>query len=407
MTKTLLRNCNIIDVETGNIAESRDVLITDGKIVDIGALGVVAESNVIDVRGRFVMPGLCDAHLHATHPTMKLQQAATWSPLYQAVLAVPLLRDILLRGFTTVRDCGGAEFGLAKAIVEEHIVGPRLLYCGKALSQTGGHGDLRESTNTSYTYNIWTPEIGRICDGITEVRRAARDEIRRGAHHIKIMAAGGIASFTDPINFDQFAADEIKAIVEVAQSADIYVSAHAYTARSIARAVTNGVRSIEHGNFLDDATAQLIVERNAFLVPTLIVLEKMNERGPKFGMDPRAQAKIQSVWKSGTQCLDVAKRNGVKLVFGTDLGGELLPFQNEEFRLRSDSVTALEQVQSATINAAELFQMSDQIGQVKVGYDADLLVLEANPLDSINVLCDPERNFTMIMKGGKIYKSTL
>ncbi len=405
--RLVIENARILDVVSGSVEAEQNICIEGRRIVDIGSNVSLSNAQVIDVRGRYVMPGLCDAHVHAAWPVMRLTEYMKWSPYYTALRSAPMLRDMLMRGFTTVRDCGGAEFGLARAVEENLIPGPRLLYCGKALSQTGGHGDARLGSEMGEPENIWTPGLGRICDGVTEVRKAARDEIRRGAHHIKIMANGGIATYTDPVTNTQFSEEEIRAAVDEAKAAGKYVSAHCYTAEGIARALRNGVRSIEHGNFIDDETAKLLVEKNAFLVPTLIVLKVMSENGLASGMDPVIHAKIDSVWKEGAKNLEVAKRNGVKMVYATDLAGPLFKYQNEEFHVRSAVLGAAEQIRGATSYAAELFQMEGEIGVVRQNALADLLVLDGNPLEDIDHLRTPETSMRVIMKEGIVFKNTL
>ncbi|TIT84693.1 MAG: amidohydrolase family protein, partial [Mesorhizobium sp.] len=204
-----------------------------------------------------------------------------------------------------------------------YIRGPRILFSGKALSQTGGHGDMRGAGEIEFDSHYYVPSLGRVVDGVDAVRKAARDEIRRGAHQIKLMVGGGIASYTDPVTFAQFSGEEIRAAVEEAENAERYVMAHAYTARCIRHAVTNGVRSVEHGNFLDDDTARLMVERGAYLVPTLSAYITMWEEGLSIGMPAELHAKIKYVLDVGSASLEVAYRRGVKMAYGTDLIGPL------------------------------------------------------------------------------------
>ncbi|MFF0952792.1 amidohydrolase family protein [Rhizobium leguminosarum] len=407
MTPTLLRNASILDVDAGTLLEERDVLISDGKIADIGETRLaVADANVIDVKGKVLMPGLCDAHVHVIVPINSFLQLTKWSPFYTALRAMPILEGMLMRGFTTVRDAGGADFGLARAVEEKLIPSPRILYSGKAISQTGGHGDMRGVGETEFDSHYYVPSLGRIADGVDAVRLAARDEIRRGASQVKLMVGGGIASYTDPIHFVQFSGEEIRAAVEEAENAGKYVMAHAYTARCIQHAVKNGVRSIEHGNFLDDETAMMMKERNAVLVPTLVAYTTMWEEGLEIGMPAELHAKIKYVLDIGTNQLEVAQRHGVKMVYGTDLIGPIHRHQSMEFKIRGEVLPAIEVIRSATSYAAELFQMEDQIGKVKTGFRADLLVVDGNPLEDLNALQDPSK-LSLIMKDGAIYRNVL
>lgn len=405
---TIFENARVLDVEAGKLLDERQVLVRDGKIVEIGQPKVIGiADNRVDLRGKTLMPGLCDAHVHVIVPMNSFKLLTTWSPFYTAIRAMPILNGMLMRGFTTVRDCGGADFGLAKAVEEKLIPGPRILFSGKALSQTGGHGDMRGPGETLYDDHPGVPALGRICDGVAAVRKAARDELRRGAHQVKIMAGGGIASYTDPVTNDQFSLEEIRAAVEEAEACGKYVVAHAYTARSVTRCVQSGVRSIEHGNFLDDAAAKLMVERNAIFVPTLVALDAMAREGLEVGMPAELYAKIKFVWDEGVNCLEVAKRNGVTMVYGTDLIGPLHQYQTDEFRIRSAVLSNLELIRSATLYAADLFQMNGQIGVVSEGARADLIVVDGNPLEDLELLQHQGRHIPLIMKDGDIYKNEI
>lgn len=407
MSRTLLKNASILDVDAGTLLGERDVLIDGGKIAEIGETKVRdPDANVIDAKGKVLMPGLCDAHVHVIVPINSFLQLTKWSPFYTALRAMPILEGMLMRGFTTVRDAGGADFGLARAVEEKLIPSPRILYSGKAISQTGGHGDMRGVGETEFDSHYYVPSLGRVADGVDAVRLAARDEIRRGASQVKLMVGGGIASYTDPIHFVQFSGEEIRAAVEEAENAGKYVMAHAYTARCIQHAVKNGVRSIEHGNFLDDETAVLMKERNAILVPTLVAYTTMWEEGLEIGMPPELHAKIKFVLDIGSKQLEVAQRHGVKMVYGTDLIGPIHRHQSMEFKIRGEVLTAIEVIRSATSYAAELFQMQDQIGKVQTGFRADLLVVDGNPLEDLALLQDPSK-LSLIMKDGDIYRNVL
>ncbi|WP_119254992.1 metal-dependent hydrolase family protein [Shinella zoogloeoides] len=407
MSRTLFKNASILDVDAGTLLEERDVLVDEGRISEIGEPRLTAsDANVIDVKGKVLMPGLCDAHVHVIVPINSFLQLTKWSPFYTALRAMPILEGMLMRGFTTVRDAGGADFGLARAVEEKLIPSPRILYSGKAISQTGGHGDMRGVGETEFDSHYYVPSLGRVADGVDAVRLAARDEIRRGASQVKLMVGGGIASYTDPIHFVQFSGEEIRAAVEEAENAGKYVMAHAYTARCIQHAVRNGVRSIEHGNFLDDETAMLMKERNAILVPTLVAYTTMWEEGLEIGMPPELHAKIKYVLDIGSNQLEVARRHGVKMVYGTDLIGPIHRHQSMEFKIRGEVLPAIEVIRSATSYAAELFKMEDQIGRVRAGLRADLLVVDGNPLEDLGLLQDPSK-LSMIMKDGDIYRNVM
>lgn len=399
----VLENANVVDVDGGTILADRHLVLEDGLIREVGESRVagLADARRIDVAGGFVTPGLIDCHVHATAYTANLGELPRQSPMYVAARAAIVLKAMLKRGFTTVRDVGGADFGLARAVEEGFFQGPRLLYGGKALSPTGGHGDHRgmgtDTEDTAYAL----VSLGRRCDGLDAVRLAARDEIRRGAHHIKIMANGGISSPTDRITSDQFSEAEIAAIVDEAEMADLYVVSHTYTARSVARAVRNGVRSIEHANLLDEETAALMKKHGAYMTPTLSVLRAIADVGAKAGFPTDRIAKVHAVLDSGIKAVEIAQRAGIPIAYGTDLVGPMQDRQLDEFRLRADVVSPLDLLRSATVVAARLVRLDREIGQVQPGYRADLNILAANPLEK-GVLEDFASHHRQVIKAGAI-----
>jgi|UPI00003A38F5 imidazolonepropionase-like amidohydrolase len=407
MTKLLLKNANILDVVAGRLIGEHDVLIADGRIREIDHGLSHNSARQIDLAGRTLMPGLCDAHVHAAAPMNSFAELECLSPSYVAIRSAKVLEGMLLRGFTTVRDGGGADFGLARAVDEGFVTGPRLLYCGKALSQTGGHGDMRQPGQLARDAHPYVPGLGQICDGVDAVRRAVREEIRRGAHHIKLMVGGGIASPSDPIDQDQFSKEEILAAVEEAECANRYVMVHSYANRSVARAVQCGARSIEHANFLDDKTAQIIREHQAHVVPTLAIFHVMVKEGLEIGISPRVHAINKHVLEHGMRALEVARRNQVSLAYGTDLSGQLHIHQSVEFSLRAEVFSPADLLRQATVNAAELFRMADRIGKVAVGFEADLIGIDGDPLERIGVLQEQGRHIDLIIKGGSVIKAQL
>ena len=247
----------------------------------------------------------------------------------------------------------------------------------------------------------------RLCDGVTEVRRACREEIRKGAHHIKLMVSGGVASPTDRIDSTQFSEDEIRAAVEEAEAANLYVMVHAYTARAINRALRCGVRSIEHGNLLDESSIELFLETGAFLVPTLSTYQALADEGIAGGLPEEVYDKIFQVLDAGKQALELAYNNHVKLAFGTDLLGDMHRRQLDEFKIRGEIIPPIDVLRSATCYAADLLQQTGKLGEIIPGAFADLLVLDDNPLENLNIMTEPQTNLRMIMKEGKIHKNTL
>lgn len=404
--KTLtLKSANLMDVDAGELVGARNVHIEGGLIREISQ-GAVSKGDVeIDLDGQVLMPGLCDAHVHVTASTASFPQLQKWPQSYATARATQVLDGMLMRGFTTVRDCGGADFGLVRAIDEGWIRGPRVLHCGNAISQTCGHSDMRD-VHDNLDIDPHGPGIGRLADGVSAMRHACRDELRKGARFIKIMGSGGISSPTDHIENTQFSLDELTASVEEAEANRTYVAAHLYTAKSIVRALQCGVTSIEHGNLADDAALQMIKDRGAYLVPTMVTHEVLGEEGIEAGFPPELQAKVYDVIDAGHETHAKAHSMALKMVFGTDLLGPMHVHQLREFKIRSKFQNPLELIQSATIMAAQLFRMENQIGRVEVGYSADLLALNANPLDDISVLTNPEDHLQLVVKQGAICRST-
>jgi imidazolonepropionase-like amidohydrolase len=396
----LLRNARLLDPAEGSYVEG-DIRCADGRIVEIGTGLTAPDVRTEDVRGAVVLPGLIDAHVHVTALTADLSSLPSLAPSYVAAHSARIMGQMLDRGFTTVRDVAGADHGLADAQAEGLVRGPRLLFCGRALSQTGGHGDGRPRGTNRHDDHPCCAGLGRIADGVDAVRTAARDELRKGAHHIKVMASGGVASPTDRIDSTQYALEELRAIVEEAEAANRYVAAHAYTARAVNRALEVGIRSIEHGNLLDDRSVELFRERNAFLVPTLVTYWALKEEGREFGLPESSWRKVDEVLGAGLAALERAARGGVELVYGTDLLGGMHRHQKHEFRLRAEVQQPLDIIRSATSVAAELVNMPGEIGTLRPGAHADLLVLDGDPLTDIGVLVEPE-HLRHVVQGGAI-----
>ncbi|MEU6714350.1 amidohydrolase family protein [Nonomuraea sp. NPDC046802] len=395
----LLRNALLLDMSSGQYAEG-DLRCADGRIVEHGpGLRAPDDTRVIDVAGAPVMPGLIDAHVHVTASTANLGSLGSMSPSYVAAHSARIMGEMLERGFTTVRDASGADFGLADAQAEGLIRGPRLLFCGKGLSQTGGHADFRGRGEHLRDDHPCCAGVGRVADGVDAVRLAARDELRKGAHHIKVMASGGVASPTDRIDSTQYSMDELRAIVEEATAANRYVAAHAYTARAANRALEAGVRSIEHGNLIDDSSVELFLRHEAFLVPTLVTYWALKEEGLAFGLPEASWRKVDAVLDAGLVALERAARAGVRLAYGTDLLGGMHRHQSHEFRLRAEVQRPIEVLRSATTGAAELVGRAGELGTLAVGAHADLLVLDGDPLRDVGVLAEPGRIRHVVQAG--------
>jgi imidazolonepropionase-like amidohydrolase len=323
--------------------------------------------------------------------------------------AIGILRGMLMRGFTTVRDLGGADFGIQQAIKDGTIAGPRLVICGKGFSQTGGHSDFRGR------YDIRPTEwlagklgaLGRVVDGVDDLRRAIREELKGGSQFIKLMTNGGVASPTDPVNFLGFSRDELRVAVEEAEMAQTYVAGHLYTSASIKRALECGVRSVEHASLVDEETAKLIAAHSAVAVPTLIIFEGLKREGAELGLPPASVAKIDDVRLYGQRSLEVLRKAGVVMGYGTDLLGPLHRLQSEEFLLRGEVLPAHEVIRSATSDAARVLRMEGKIGCIAPGAFADLVVVNGNPLQNLSLLTNQGQHMPVIVKGGEIVKNTL
>ncbi|KAJ5354989.1 uncharacterized protein N7496_012201 [Penicillium cataractarum] len=403
-------NATIIDPVEGQLIPNATVRISGGKIAQIDTTGSetvkegVDNSDIIDLSGKYLCPGLIDCHVHiAVTPGEADLRAYNDMTERISLLRQPhVLKTMLERGFTSIRDCGGASLAMKEAIEEGVVPGPRLFIAGFALSQTGGHGDMRARHDDKLCCGGSISGISRIVDGPAECYKFARDELRQGADFIKIMGGGGVASPTDRIEHVQFSDEEIKAIVTVANNAGTYVTSHSYTPQAIQQAINLGVRGIEHGNLIDLETAQLMAEKKAFLTPTLIahVMSKQMNFLP-----PDGAAKNDEVLEKGLRAMKMAVDVGVTVCFGTDLLGPMHFAQSKEFTVRSKVLTPIQILRSATTNAARLLMQEDRLGQVREGFASDLLILNANPLEDITILDRSEQSILGVVKDGRVMTS--
>ncbi|WP_258194896.1 amidohydrolase family protein [Paraburkholderia sp. BL18I3N2] len=357
----------------------------------------------VDLRGRTLLPGLIDAHVHVTATVPDFFKLSLMPQSLITAQSKTILEAMLHRGYTTVRDAGGADSGLVQAIEEGHLVGPRLYIAGRAITQTGGHGDPRPAffSNMNCVCCGSVGLLGCIADGVPEVRRAVREQLRNGAHHIKVMAGGGISTPNDPLDGTQFSIEELTAIVEEAAAARTYVMAHAYSPEAIMRAVRCGVRSIEHGNLLDAESARLMAEHGVYLVPTLATYAAVAKVGKNLGWSPAMLEKAERVMDRGIEALRIARDAGVKIALGSDLLGQMHESQYNELVLRQAAMPPSEVLRSATYVNAELMNQSSRLGIIAEGAQADLLVMDGNPVEDLSAFLD-ERNLLMVMKAGKL-----
>jgi imidazolonepropionase-like amidohydrolase len=403
MTDVLYDRAALLDPVAGTVTAGQRVLVRGEEVAAVGSDVEAPEgARVVDLAGRTLMPGLIDCHVHVNAHSADLSSMGDQSPAYVAAKTVIELRETLHRGFTTVRDTGGADFGIHDAVAEGLVDGPRIHYGGKALSQTGGHDDMRPPGRRVRDDHPCCPDMGVVCDGVDEVRKAAREQLRTGAHHVKIMLSGGVASPTDRIDSTQFAIEEIRAIVEEAEAANRYIAGHAYTARAINRGLAAGVRSIEHGNLLDESSVELFLEHDAFLVPTLVTYRRMAVEGAEYGLPEGSLRKNTLVLDAGLRALELAHGAGVNVCYGSDLLGGMRRHQLEEFRIRGTVLPAADVVRSATVTAARLLGEEGRIGQIVPGALADMLVVDGNPLEDLAVLTDPASRLKLVVQGGEV-----
>lgn len=413
MTAVLFKNAALLDPLQPELQEGFHVLVEDGKIKEVSDRPLSASSaQVIDVAGKTLMPGLIDLHAHVMATQLNLSSQGVLPDALVMMRAVPIMAAMLRRGFTTVRDAGGAGWGLKCAVEEGTVAGPRLFISGRAISQTGGHGDPRPRSDHLRPMSFCgccfrAGDIGRVADGIEDVRKAVRQELQMGADQIKMMASGGVASPTDPIASFGYSEDEIRVIVEEAAGRQTYVMAHSYTADAIERAVRLGVRTIEHGNLVDERVARIMAEKGAYVVPTLVTYEALANEGADYGLPPDSVAKIATVRTAGLHSLEIYKKAGVKIGFGSDLLGPSQRLQSDEFRIRTEVLSPWEVIQSATTTAAEVLRMEDRLGRLVPGAHADVLVVDGNPYCDVSCLLGQGDHIPLVMKDGTIHHNEL
>lgn len=408
--KICFTNCKVVDVVNNQIITDVNVTTFGGKIISISNARIDSSAEVIDCEGSYICPGLIDNHVHVQCVPGELDLLKLMlMPKTKAMTRMATVcESIIARGFTTVRDCGGTEYAIKHAVEEGSILGPRLIIAGHAISQTGGHGDMRPGDMPGDSFDSCACHmnlLGKVADGVPECYKAAREEMRRGANFIKMMGSGGVASPTDKITDLQYCDDEIQALVSVAKSYGTYVTAHAYTPASIQRCIKNGVKGIEHGNLIDDETAKMMAENDCYLTPTLVTYKVMASDQFSFFFNEDTMVKNRQVLYKGLESLNIAKRNKVKTCFGSDLLGPMGVYQTQEFFIRSKYLTAQEVLLSATVTPAECNGLGDKLGQVKENYIADIIMLSANPLEDVSILDEPEKYLKLVMKEGIIYKS--
>lgn len=417
----LFANVHVFDGVNEERIENANVLVIGNKIAQVSKEPLaVANGRIIDGGGRTLMPGFIEAHGHIGLPVPldKIAEQVDWQ--YLGVGAARNARFYLMNGWTTVRDVGGPVYGIKKAIDEGLVPGPRIYPSGKLLSQTSGHGDVRAGYASPHPNELpvapWVNrEFFTLADGVPEVLRATREELRKGSVHIKMMAGGGISSQYDPIHTNQYLPAEMKAAVHAAADWGTYVMVHAYTDASVRRAIEAGVKVIEHGQLMTEETARLAAANDVWLSTQIAFLGEppTPEQIATFGQ--AVAAKFNLVRKGVDTSIKYAKKYGIKVAFGTDLWGPRLPEINNEFEYRRRYFSNLETLRQATSINGELLRLTGPlnpypegpIGVIKPGAYADILLVEGNPLDDVAILVDAANKIDLVMKDGKIYKNTL
>ena len=402
--RTVVRNGVVYEPLAGQHLGERTVVIEDGTIVEVVEGKWSGEVDVdLDARGRHVLPGFVDGHVHLSIHTMDFRRASREWDFERALAVAALSEATVRRGFTTVRDTGGDLRGLKQSIRRNLCGGPRIVSAGHMLSQTGGHGDLRGSVvdPPECGCQIITSPYAHVADGPSAVRKAARQSLRDGSDFIKIHTSGGVASPSDPLDSVQYTAEEVSTIVTEAEHRHTYVTAHAYSPESMRLAADNGVACLEHGNLVDAATASHLAGLGTTVVPTLVTYWAFRDHAEKFGFPERNQAKNDGLFEQGRAAIGLFRDAGVELGFGTDLLGEAQPYQNQEFAIRAELEPAVDVLRSMYVTNVRLCDLVGKIGTVSPGAHGDLVVTDVDPLENLAALADPEAALAAVVQGGR------
>ncbi len=408
---TVFTDAFLIDCTGQEPVDGAAVVVEGERIKDVirssrvGTLPGPVET--LSLAGRTLMPGLTDAHVHVCAVEANISEQHRDNP--PSLIAAKTLRRLeqaLMQGFTTVRDAGGADYGFREAVATGLYPGPRLLVSGNTLSQTGGHGDRRRRAEWIAPVECCLGMVHAIADGPDEVRRAAREQLRHDVDQIKVMASGGAMSPSDELDTTQYTVEEMRAAVEEARAVGKYVLAHAYSGAAVRNALAAGVRSIEHGNLLDEAGARAIREAGAYLVPTMVTYEAIRREGRAHGIGEHQLRKIDLAREKSVEGLAHAYRAGCRIGSGSDLLGDMQAQRAVELELKGQVMPPMEVLLSATRVNAEIFRMERDIGTVEPGKYADLIVVKGNPLKDLRVFQNTD-NVQLIMKGGRVHKRAL
>ena len=410
MSQLLFKNLNLLDPRWNEPRDGYEVLVEGELIKEVSAKPIkAANARVIDCGKRTLMPGLIDCHVHVFLSEVNIRNLESVPLTLMTARAADLMKGMIDRGFTTVRDTGGADWGIKVAVESGLLPGPRLFISGRAIGPTGGHSDSRRRTDTGAPCNCCNAMVYSmaLADGPDAVRKAVREQMRQGADQVKIMCSGGVASPYDPLDSLQFSPEEIAAATDEAKNFGRYVLAHAYTPEAITRAVTNGVRTIEHGNLIDAKSARLLASKGGYMIANLVTYYIMKERAASFGMTADMLAKNDLVLDGALKSLEICKKAGVKVGYGSDLLGPLQIEQSREFLFRAEVLKPLEIIRQATVVGAEILRQEGKLGIVEPGAFADLIVVDGNPLKKLELFLDQGAHLPAILKAGKFHKNEL
>lgn len=407
----IIENARIIDCEAGRTGSPQYIRIKNGHFEAISDTPFAEQGEKkIDIQNQFILPGLIDCHTHAFLADTNISRLSSVPLTLMTARASNILRGMIMRGFTTTRDASGGDWGIKQALEDRELIGPRMFISGRALSQTGGHGDFRDRNDDGHQFCSCGSALSmtaKVVDGVDDIRKAVREEFRKGADQIKIMVSGGVSSPYDPLECDQYSAVEIRTVVEEAERRGTYVMAHAYGESAIKVALQQGVRSIEHGNFIDEEAAGMAAERDAFIVPTLVTYDVLNDKAAGAGWNEDMLDKLKRVRSRGLSSIEISAKAGVNIAFGTDLLGDDFDKQSDEFKIRSQVQSNHDILKSATVTSAKLLNRVGELGVIKEKAIADFIVVPKNPLEDLSVLSGQGEQMSLIGKDGYLIKNEL
>lgn len=404
----IFKNAFLIDC-TGNEPAGSAWVAAEGKFIKEIGFGIspsISGAEIIDCKGKTLLPGLIDAHIHVCLFDNDLGEIHRRNfPAMLYVKSLEVLKDTLFQGFTSARDVGGADAGFRVAVESGMVQGPKLLVSGKSLTMTGGHADMRLATEKC------PPDSGAlavsvIADGVPEVQKAAREQLRQGVDLLKIMAGGGCGSPADEPDTSQYSMEEIIAVVKEAKAAKKEAASHNYSNSSMKICAEAGIYSIEHGNYLDKETAKFLKEKDCWLVPTLATYFYMSEHGEELGIPSYFLRKMKMVRECAMEAVSNAMEAGIKIGSGSDMVGSGQPFKAMELELKAKVMGPMKALLASTRENAKLMKMENQIGTVEPGKIADLILVEGNPLNDMSIFQD-RSNLKIILQNGNFVKNTL